>query len=262
MEEKIKCTKCGVMVSKFAIKRHEQSCDGNSNKFKGGKTYSIFVSEEWKTSENKYKCPFCSKEYSKKGIGTHIWRNHGEGKDFNPNRDNEKESRKIWNKGLTSETDERVKRLSKKISKSLKGKGHPHTDETKKKLSEEAKRRGLGGVRQSKRILYKGVILGSSYELELAKSLDENDIKWTTCGRFKYKDINGKNRTYTPDLYLLDYDIYLDPKNDFLINNINPRLGFKDSEKIKWVMEQNEINVIILDKNELSWGALKNKLPL
>jgi hypothetical protein len=69
--------------------------------------------------------------------------------------------------------------------------------------------------------------------LKLAISLDENNIKWDTCSRFNYIDRFGKSRTYTPDFYLIDYDVYLDPKNDFLINNINPSLGFSDKEKIK-----------------------------
>lgn len=33
----------------------------------------------------KIKCEICGKEYSKKGIGTHIWRAHGDGKNHDPN---------------------------------------------------------------------------------------------------------------------------------------------------------------------------------
>jgi len=44
------------------------------------------VKEEWKTETGKYKCPYCNKEYSKKGICSHIWKMHGEGKDHDPNR--------------------------------------------------------------------------------------------------------------------------------------------------------------------------------
>ena len=60
-----------------------------------------------------------------------------------------------------------------------------------------------------------------------------------------------KKHTYTPDLYLPDYNVYLDPKNDFLIENINPTLGYSDKDKINWVMEQNGVRVIILNKNQL-----------
>ena len=69
-----------------------------------------------------------------------------------------------------------------------------------------------------------------------------------------------KERRYTPDFYLSEYDIYLDPKNDFLINNINPSLGFFDKEKIQWVSEQNDISVIILDKDQLNWDDIQKML--
>jgi len=140
------------------------------------------------------------------------------------------------------------------------GKGHPHTDETKKKLSEHAIKNGLGGVTQSRWIKYKDKILGSSYELKVAESLDKNGIKWDTCKRINYIDPHGKKRTYTPDIYLIDYDVYLDPKNDFLIENVNPRLGFTDTEKIKLVAQQNNIKIIILNKHQLEWNIIKTLL--
>lgn len=45
--------------------------------------------------------------------------------------------------------------------------------------------------------------------------------------------MKGIKHTYTPDFYLPEYNVYLDPKNDYLINNINPGLGFKDVDKIR-----------------------------
>lgn len=120
--------------------------------------------------------------------------------------------------------------------------------------------RGLGGVRQSKRIRYNNKVLGSSYELQVVKDLDRNRIRWDTCRRFKYIDPTGKIRTYTPDIFLIDYGIYLDPKNDFLINNPNPSLGFRDIDKIRWVELQNSISVIILNKNELQWEVIFDKI--
>lgn len=143
----------------------------------------------------------------------------------------------------------------KKISESHRGK--KHSEETKKKMSEKARNRKSGGVPKSKWINYKGRNLGSSYELTVAKSLDENNIKWSSCRRFNYIDPNGKLRTYTPDFYLEDYDVYLDPKNDFLINKENPKLGFNDLEKIKRAEIYNNIRVLILDKNNLIWEKIQ-----
>lgn len=93
---------------------------------------------------NKYVCPECGKEYSKKGIGTHFWRNHTEeGKQFNPNKGYQKGIHKAWNKGLTEETDERVRKYVNTLRKRFKNKeivpsflGKEHSEETKKKISE------------------------------------------------------------------------------------------------------------------------------
>ena len=139
-------------------------------------------------------------------------------------------------------------------------KARRHSDETKAKLSKIAKSNGLGGVTQSRWIEYKGKILGSSYELALAKDLDACDVIWDTCTRFEYIDPTGKHRTYTPDFYLPEYDVYLDPKNDFLIENVNPNLGFTDKEKIALAEQYNNIRVIILNKNQLSWEEVQKLL--
>lgn len=138
--------------------------------------------------------------------------------------------------------------------------GRKHSDAAKAKLSEHAKRNGLGGVTQSRWIQYQGKMLGSSYELRLAQDLDKHNIKWDTCSRFTYIDPNGKSRTYTPDIYLVEYDVYLDPKNDFLIREVNPALGFNDCVKIGLVMQQNGITIHVLNKEQLTWEHVKTLL--
>ena len=172
----------------------------------------------------------------------------------NPNVENP------WNKGLTKATDERVAKNGFALSKAKKGcKGHPHTEEEKAHLRELALQRGAGGFFMRRGIDYNGIKLDSTYEVEVAKSLDLNNIKWVRCKRFPYV-IEGKLHYYTPDFYLPDYDIYLDPKNDFLLNNINPRLGYTDLYKIEQVMIQNNIKVLVLSKDQLTWEYIKTKL--
>lgn len=105
-------------------------------------------------------------------------------------------------------------------------------------------------------ITYNGVKLGSSYELIVAKELDINNIKWIKPKYIPYIDNKGTQRKYYPDFYLVEYDIYLDPKNDFLINNKNPYHGFSDIEKINWVKTQNNVKIIILDKYNLQWNNI------
>lgn len=143
----------------------------------------------------------------------------------------------------------------KKMSKSSTGRSP--SEATRKKLSIAAKNRNFGGVNQSRWIEYNGVTLGSSYELAVAKSMDESGVKWETCSKLNYVDNEGHSRSYTPDFYLREYDVYLDPKNDFLINNVNPALGFSDVEKIKMVEEQNDVRVLILNKDQLSWSVIE-----
>ena len=96
---------------------------------------------------NKYVCPKCSKEYSKHGISAHFWRNHTEeGRNFDPNKGIKDGTRVAWNKGLTEETDERVRKYVKTLRKRIKNKeivpsflGKKHSEETKKKISESRK---------------------------------------------------------------------------------------------------------------------------
>lgn len=131
------------------------------------------------------------------------------------------------------------------------------TDEQRENMAEHARRRGLGGKFINGRYSYNGQSFASSYEIRVAQSLDENHIEWIKCKEtFKYIGPDNKQRTYLPDFYLPQFDIYLDPKNDFLINSINPSLGFNDCEKIKIVEESHNIRVLILDKSNLAWNNI------
>lgn len=113
-----------------------------------------------------------------------------------------------------------------------------------------------GFIWDNRKIIYKGIKLDSSYELAVAQDLDLHNIKWQRCKRFKYV-VDGQVHHYTPDFYLPEFNIYLDPKNDYLINNINKVLGYTDSEKIKMVSDQNNIKIFILDKDHLNWESIK-----
>jgi hypothetical protein len=203
-------------------------------------------------------CQFCGSERK----NHNSWRNHERCCALNPNKQKNHIGGMTGKKG--SNQFLKAKNLGLPIPdskcKGRPGKGTPHTKESKAKLSKIAKKNGLGGVTQSRWISYNGKTLGSSYELAVVKSLDENNIKWDTCKRICYVDPFGKERTYTPDIYLVDHNVYLDPKNDFLIRNINPRLGFPDLEKIRLVEEQNKIRILVLNKNQLNWSVIKTLL--
>lgn len=154
-----------------------------------------------------------------------------------------------WNKGL-DKTDLRVKRISELVSKTMTGRpGIVHTDESKDKIRKAAIINKLGGHTSKFRINYKGVNLQSSYEYKVALSLDENLIKWERPTHFNWIDDLGINHRYYPDFYLIDFNIYLDPKNDYLI--------VKDSDKIVKVRIQNNVNIIVLNKYQLDWNSIK-----
>lgn len=171
--------------------------------------------------------------------------------------------REPWNKGLTLETDERIRLATEKCKKTNSEKpegsfSHPHTEEFKQKQRERALENHWENHFGSHRsYLYKGIKFVSSYEVILAKDLDSNGVLWEKPRRFKYTDNKGKEHYYTADFYLPEYNIYLDPKNDYLIEHANPVLGYTDIQKIGWVQQQNNIKVIILDKNHLSWECIK-----
>lgn len=252
---KCSCAQCKQVISTSNIDKHYNS--------KSCKSVSTGKAKQFISGS--LVCPFCSLEH----ISHNAMCQHAIRCKLNPKRKlnpssigGNKYHRPAWNKGLTKETDERIANSSKTYSDNIKsGKtknpgGNKHTEESLKKLSASAIARGLGGVRQSKKIEYNGVLLGSSYELELAKSLDANGIKWELPKRLFYIDPFGKRRSYTADFFLTDLDIYLDPKNDFLINSINPALGFKDSTKIELVEQQNQVKVFILNKNQLNWETV------
>ena len=78
----------------------------------------IKVEVDWKNSNNKYNCPYCGKEYSKKGISTHIWRSHtDDGLNFDPFKDYKVRNKGMipWNKGLTQENNPIIKSATDKL---------------------------------------------------------------------------------------------------------------------------------------------------
>jgi len=118
------------------------------------------------------KCEFCYKEYPTiHGLRSHIWRAHTEnGIKHNPNL-GYKDKRQIWNKGLTKEIDERVKKLGETLSNNIKngitkpsflGRKHSKESIEKMKVNSGGYRRGSG---RGKSGIYKGYWCDSSWEL-------------------------------------------------------------------------------------------------
>lgn len=141
---------------------------------------------------------------------------------------------------------------NERIKKSLASKGRIIKFETRRKMSLNAMKNEFGGKRNSKRYKYTNngeiITLDSTYELKVAESLDKNNIKWIRPKFMLWTDKNGKQHRYYPDFYLTEYNVYLDPKNDYLLKI--------DSEKIKIIQEQNNINIILLNHLQLIWEEI------
>jgi len=94
-----------------------------------------------------------------------------------------------------------------------------------------------GGETNYKRFKYKEITMDSSWEVELAQWMDDNNIKWIRDKKIclYWKDEKGDLRRYYPDFYLPDLNIYLDPKNKYLQE--------KDAFKLSRVKEHQTITL-------------------
>jgi hypothetical protein len=102
-----------------------------------------------------------------------------------------------------------------------------------------------GGDTNYKKYKYNGIWMDSNWEVELAKWMDNQNITWERSRklhRFIWTDKDGNKRRYYPDFYLPKYNVYLDPKNKYLIG--------VDDYKMNQVIKENKIT--------LFWGLLEN----
>lgn len=201
-------------------------------------------------SSKKIACPHCGKEYPKKGIGTHIWRAHGTGK----NHTSSPKGRKAWNKGLTKE-DPRVKKIADKASVT-KRKQVVEGLFVVPKMSEAARKRQ--SIRMSENnpggrcswYVVDGRKVQGRWERDLAKHFCSLGIEWKRPQHLSYTK-DGKEHRYTPDFFLPEIDCYLEIK------------GFwwgDDKRKMKCVFKQhNELKIRVLEK-ELFESILSQSL--
>lgn len=201
------CDKCNTEISLSNFNSHYEKCTGVLYKSK--------LDENWKTTDGNYKCPHCGKIFSNKGIGSHIWRIHGDGKLHNPNKGYEIGTRSVWNKGLTKETDERMQRVSDTYKASYVVGNVKHwthgNDVTliKEKLSIAAKNRKLGGynpnsIKKHKSGLYKGYWCDSSWELAwVVFNIEHNIPFYRNTKKFDYV-LDGKTKKFIPDFIFED----------------------------------------------------------
>lgn len=158
-------------------------------------------------------CKLCGKEIKKYGMGGHMVMAHSEQGKITLAKANvarkSKKSGPAWNSGLTKDTDDRVKKISTSLV------GRSKSDETKKKISKNAKNQGFGGYNpkggRGKKGWYKGYWCDSSWELAwVIFNLDNNIVFSKNTKKFSYT-YRGKTKNYIPD-FLLESGQYIEVK--------------------------------------------------
>jgi hypothetical protein len=206
-------------------------------------------SKSTKLDNGMFKCIECSFEGKTiQSVSSHWWRNHtSDGKSHSSIEIGSKyaDDRVAWNKGLSKETDERVKLLSEKISNVQQEQIKNGTyiprkmgNKAAKELSERQSLHNSGG--KSKWYEVNGVKVQGTWERNVAIKLCEMGIEWskpsTNTDLFKYI-MGGKEKSYAPDFYLPKYDTYLEIKGYWWGN---------DREKMDLVIQQHPTKKIVI----------------
>lgn len=165
-------------------------------------------------------CPFCGKISKFYSHVQHVPRC--------PKNPNQKVSKGFsglpaWNKGLSAKTDHRVAAYAATISRIRKENpvGFVSPEYFGSKAHRESASRGGGyrkGSGRGKRAYVcepsgRRVCLQSSYEFRLYEILTELQVAWERPGPISYDN----SKRYYPDFRLTEFDVYLDPKNDYLM---------------------------------------------
>lgn len=152
-----------------------------------------------------------------------------------------------WNKGLTKDTDERVKKIGEKYKQGLsEGKFkqpiHKWTPEEKERMSQISSEWPMShegsGFRDIPYYKIKNIndvewSVRGSWELKIAEKLNQLNILWERNHMLKYsKCVDDKCilKNYNPDFYLPNTDEYIEVKGYY--SDI-------DKEKMKLVKEHN-----------------------
>ena len=135
-----------------------------------------------------------------------------------------------------------------KMSREIKNKiaqanaGKKWTEEMKRRHSEIKRKQTYQRVCKTS-VFYKGVKMDSSYEVRLAKILDELQIEWIRPEPLTWIDNKNLTHNYFPDFYCKQYNIYFDPKNDYCFR--------QQKEKIDYI-RIHYVNVIFLTEQQLT----------
>jgi len=195
-------------------------------------------------------CIICNKLLKNaKSKSSHMWRVHSNnGIAHGQKVGRATKGRPSSRKGLTKETSTLIFSTSEKVKQTVRKKiaegifvPNKMGIEARKTLSVQQSLKNRGG--KSKWFNYNGQNLQGTWELNVAKKLDELGILW-----YKPKVnkdvwpyiINGIEKSYTPDLYLITYNVYLEIKGYWWGN---------DKQKMAAIFEQYpDKKIVVIEK--------------
>jgi len=169
-------------------------------------------------------CKHCKKEFI--GLSTANKANHSRWCEKNPKRNEYSSKLEYARKQIKNPRNQFIKAKDEgKEPPSSYWKGKPGTFTNKKHTPESIELIRDAALASSHRRLVKSVreytkpdgtcvMLDSSWEEALAKRLDALGILWERPKTpIKWIDDSGKMHNYFPDFYLIEHDVFLDPKN-------------------------------------------------
>tara|TARA_Y100001968_G_C19423444_1_gene753067 strand:- start:198 stop:860 length:663 start_codon:yes stop_codon:yes gene_type:complete len=195
--DKISCKFCGKQYSKFGYHKHEIVCSSNPNRKDLTGSNSY---KGGKPGKNQYNYGYVMKKSTKKKLSDSM-------KEINKTR---------W-------TAERRQRNSLLRSKYLEEYGHG----------------GFPNVKNYKICNNNGqeFCVRGTWELFVAKELNKHKINWVRKIYLNYTLDDNVTRTYTPDFYLPEQNLYIEIKGFY---------SDKDKKKMKTVNEQNNLNIVVI----------------
>ena len=97
--------------------------------------------------------------------------------------------------------------------------------------------------RAGNKTVYNNEMYDSSWEAAMAKWFDDNHIEYIRPkNSIVWHDSTGKQRRYFPDFYLPQFDLYVDPKNKFCIQDQKEKL---DTVSMSINLVYGEINYLM-----------------
>jgi len=100
-------------------------------------------------------------------------------------------------------------------------KGHPCSEETRKKVSEKQRNNSYRRIMRHTQE-YHGILYDSFWEIEMAKRLEFlNEQFERPKNPIKYLDAEGKQHNYFPDFWIPSIQKFIEVKNPYLFENDN-----------------------------------------